>query len=129
MKRKHSPLLIVIILILILWMGITPHTSSSAVQDLTAALTELHGEPYVGRDVEDGTEDMTFTIHCSTRFPTNYNLRRSFGLDYRYTCTVIYTTHSPTGQTHTRTVTYTGYDPMGRNQDTARAYIDVSSKR
>lgn len=129
MKRKHIPLLIAIILILILWMGITPHTSSSAVQDLTVALTELHGEPYVGREVEDGTEDMTFTIQCSTRFPTNFNLRRSLGLDYRYICKVIYTTHSPTGETHTRTVTYTGYDPMGNDQDTARAYIDVSTKR
>ena len=129
MNRKHILLIILIIFLLALWMGITPHSSSSAVQDLTAALTELHGEPYVGHDIEDGTEDMTFTIQCSTRFPTNYNLRRSLGLDYRYTCNVIYTTHFPDGQIHTRTVTYTGYDPMGKDQDTARAYIDISSRR
>lgn len=131
MKRKHTSLLIAILLLLglIFRMGIGPYTSSSAVQDLTIALSELHGEPYSGRETESGTEDMAFFIEGRTIFPTNYNLRRFLGWDYRYRCKVTYTTHSADGETHTLTVTYTGLDPMGKDQDAARAYIDISSKR
>lgn len=130
MKRKYISLFILLILLLALirWMGVGPYISSSASRDLTAALAELHGEPYFGRPVENGSEDMEFFIEGNTIFPTNYNLRRSLGLDYRYTCKVIYTTHSSDGKTHTRTVTYTGYDPMGKDKDTARAYIDTTGK-
>jgi len=130
MKKKQYILLIsVTILVLLLLTGIEPHTSSSAFRDLTAALTELHGEPYVGREVEGGTEDMTFSIESGTFFLSGYNLRKALGLDYRFLCKVIYTTHSPAGETHTRTITYTGYDPMGKGEDTARAYIDPASRR
>lgn len=129
MKRKHIALLITAILILSLihWIGIGPYTSGSAVQDLASALTELHGEPYTGRETGTGKEDMVFSIESRTFFLTNYNLRRFLGLDYRYSCKVIYTTHTPTGETHTHTVTYTGFDPMGKENDTARAYLAKSS--
>ena len=131
MKRMHVFLLIAVIFLfaLIHWMGVGPYISSSASRDLTDALTELHGEPYTSRVVNDGTEDMEFFIEVKTFFPSNYNLRRALGWDYRYTCKVIYTTHSTTGEIHTHTITYTGFDPMGKEKDTARAYIDTSSKR
>jgi hypothetical protein len=129
MKRIHIRAFItaLLLLALILWMGIGSYTSGSAVQDLTVALTELHGEPYSGRETEAGSEDMVFSIESSTFFLTNYNLRRFLGLDYQYTCKVIYTTHTAAGENHTHTVTYTGFDPMGRESDTERAYIDTSS--
>ena len=114
MKKKHFiPLIPITILVLLLLAGIGPHTSSSAIRDLTAALTELHGDPYVGRDVEYGTEDMSFSIESRTFFLTNYNLRKALSLDYRYRCKVVYTTHSSAGETYTYVVTYAGYDPMG----------------
>jgi len=72
---------------------------------------------------------MTFSIESGTFFLSGYNLRKALGLDYRFLCKVIYTTHSPAGETHTRTITYTGYDPMGKGEDTARAYIDPASRR
>ena len=46
MKHIHRKLLIaaLVLLFLILWTGVGPYTSGSAVQDLTAELTALHGE-------------------------------------------------------------------------------------
>lgn len=129
MKHIHRKLLIAafLLLFLILWTGVGPYTSGSAVQDLTAELTDLHGEPYTGRETASGTEDMTFSVESETFFLTNYSLRSALGLDYRYSCKVIYTTHSAVGEVHTRTVTYTGLDPMGSGKETARAYLDPAS--
>ena len=118
-----------LLLFLILWAGIGPYTSGSAVQDLTAALTELHGEPYSGRETDVGTEDMNFSVESNTFFLTNHNLRRALGLDYRYVCKVIYTTYTASGEKRTHTVTYTGLDPMGKGEETARAFIDISSAK
>ena len=130
-KRTHCFLLAaaLLLLLLILRAGIGPYTSSSAVQDLTQELVALHGEPYSGHERANGTEDMVFSIESKTFFLTDYNLRSSLGLDYRYTCKVIYTTYTASGETQTRTVTYTGLDPMGKGKETARAYIDTSSAK
>lgn len=130
----HSPyrkltISALLLLFLILWTGIGPYTSGSAVQDLTAALTELHGEPYSGRETDAGTEDMHFSVESSTFFLTNPNLRHALGLDYRYICKVIHTTYTASEETRTRTITYTGLDPMGKGEETARAFIDISSAK
>ena len=88
-KKPYISIIAIILLMLLLVTTIDPHTSSSAYRDLTADLIELHGEPYVGREVEGGTENMTFSIKGRTFFPANYTLYKTLGIDYRYTCKVI----------------------------------------
>lgn len=40
--------------------GVGFNYSGSAIMDLKEELTVLHGVPYTGREVENGTEDMFF---------------------------------------------------------------------
>ncbi len=125
---KHKPYLlpvaVLLVIAVILWMGVGAYSSSSAVSDLLEAMTARHGEPYTGKAVENGTEDMAFSVEPATFFPTNYALRNALGWDYRYQCTVTYTLHAPDGTVTQRTVTYTGIDPMGQGQETTRAYLE-----
>lgn len=130
MKKK---LVILLLLIaagagIVCWLGVEPFYSSSAVHDLEAELIALHGEPYTGRAVDNGEEDMAFSFEPATTFLTNYNLRQTLGLDYQYQCSVTYTVRSGGEVIDTRTVTYTGIDPMGRGSEDARAYLDLDSK-
>lgn len=108
-------------LLLCLEMG-DPYYSGSAAADLTEALEGVYGPEYTGKPVESGTEDMDFEIESQTRF-----LRNALGLDHKYECRVIFTTHGPDGSVETRTVTYRATDPMGREEIDRRATIDWDS--
>lgn len=85
---------------------------------------ELHGEPYEGREVEGGTEDMEFSIRPTDWLFTNYNFRMKWGWDYHYRCEVIYTFHGADGSTDIRKIVYTGIDPMGKDKETVRAHLE-----
>lgn len=101
-----------------------PYCSASAAADLTEALEEVYGPEYTGKTVENGSEDMRFEIESKTRF-----LRNGLGLDHKYECRVIFTTHAADGSVQTRTVTYRATDPMGREEIDRRASIDWDSSQ
>ena len=113
---------------LVWWMGVGPRYSSAAAADLRLDLENVHGPEYQGKTVENGTEDMVFSIEPKTWFLTNWNLREMLGLDYAYECKVIFTTHTGEGRTLVRTITYQATDPMGKDATTARAHLDLDSK-
>ncbi len=131
MKGKHRvfPLLCAAVVLLgaaILLCGVGPRSSGSAVADLREQLQSLHGQPYTGRTVEGGEEDMSFSITPTDWFATNFHLRQSLGWDYHYRCQVIYTTrHADGAPDAVRVVEYRGVDPMGRGEKARqRAYLD-----
>ncbi len=129
MKKKHVELVAFTFALFCLLcnLGIGHYSSGSAVQDLKEDLIALHGEPYTGREIENGTEDMEFSIESDTFFLTNWNLRNFFGWDYRYKCKVTYTVYSDGEISDVRTITYAGFDPMGYEKSDIRAYIDTES--
>lgn len=130
MNKKVIAVLLALCLVaaVIAWVGVGPYTSGSAVADLRAELEAIYGPEYIGKDVENGTEDMVFSVESGTWFLTNWNLRNAFGMDYEYKCQVTFTTHGPEGSETTRTVTYLGIDPMGGENEALRAYLDPDSK-
>ena len=132
MERKKfvvliSVIIIVVIVLIICKLGIGYYTSGNAVRDLTEELTTLYGEPYTGREVENGTEDMEFSIESDTFFLTDENFRSFWGLDYRYECKVIYTTYSNDETVSVRTITYNAVDPMGSSGQFDRAHLVMES--
>ncbi len=126
-KRKYGIVFVLIILIFwgINWFGIGYYSSGSAILDLKEELEHLHGEPYIGREVENGIENMEFSVEPKTFFLTNYNLRKAFGLDYQYRCEVKYTVYSNGKMIHEKKFQYIGIDPMGQGKEDIRAYIDT----
>lgn len=106
-------------------LGVGYRGSGSAAADLWAELTALHGEPYTGRAVEGGTEDMEFSIRPTDWLFTDGRFRAAVGWDYHYRCEVIYTVFAEDGGTSVRKVVYTGIDPVGRDKETVRAYLDT----
>lgn len=130
MKKKATILIKAVIVLfgLVCWAGIGPYSSGSAVSDLKEEMAKIHGEPYVGRAVENGTEDMEFVVKPATFFLTDYNLRTFFSWDYTYDCQVIYTTHVGGDEPQTRTIEYRGIDPMGHDEAEVRAYIEIGEE-
>ena len=128
MKKKTVTLLaaFLALLALLCCLGIGPYRSGAAAHDLSEQLAAIHGEPYV-LETENGAERLEFTVESDSFFLTNWTLRRFFGWDYRYTCTVTYTAHSADGSLYTQTTTYKAVDPMGHDEMDERAYIDVES--
>ncbi|MDD6815599.1 MAG: hypothetical protein PUE84_04055 [Firmicutes bacterium] len=132
MERKKFivliPVIIIVIIVLVICnLGIGYYRSGSAVRDLTEELTTLYGEPYTGREVENGTEDMEFSVESGTFFLTDENFRYFWGLDYRYECKVIYTTYSNDETVSVRTITYDAVDPMGPDVQFDRAHLVMES--
>ena len=113
---------------ILLWLGIGPYSSSSAVSDLKAELESIYGTEYTGKLVENGTEDMVFAVRPKSWFLTNWKLRDALGMDYRYECQVIFTTHTGGDEQLIRTVTYRAIDPMGQREQWERASLDLDSK-
>lgn len=120
-------LAVLVLMVLVLTMGIGYRASGSAVLDLEAQLAALYGEPYEGREVEGGTEDMEFSIRPTDWLFTDYNFRMAVGWDYHYRCEVIYTVYGADGTTAVRKIVYTGIDPMGPGQETERAYLEIDT--
>lgn len=118
-----------LLICLVLDMGIGYYASGSAVLDLLEGLEAIHGEQYAGRKVENGTEDMEFTVQSDTFFMTDYSWRKFFRLDYKYKCNVSFILHSDEGPVSIRTLTYDGIDPMGPGEGELRAYIDTETVR
>ena len=113
---------------ILLWLGVGPYSSTSAVLDLYAELESVYGPEYTGKAAENGTEDMVFEIEPKTWFLTNWNLRNALGLAYQYECRVIITTHPDGGSEQVLTITYQATDPMGADNLTQRAKIDWDSR-
>jgi len=130
MKRKLSISLVVLLLIvaILCWMGVGFYSSSSAVRDLRTELETIYGREYRGKNIENGTEDMTFTVEPKTWFLTNWNLRNVFGIDYKYECKVLFTTYADGSVKNVRTITYQAVDPMGAEHNAERARLDLDSK-
>ncbi|MBR2048063.1 MAG: hypothetical protein IJ960_05640 [Oscillospiraceae bacterium] len=128
MKQKMKApgialLVIVCAAVLLLWFRMpVPYYSGSAAADLTAALEGVYGPEYTGKTVENGTEDMRFEIEAKTGF-----FRQLLGLDHKYECRVIFTTHTGENTREERTVTYQAVDPMGPEEIERRASIDWDS--
>lgn len=128
MKKWMISIAVICLLIgLVFWMGIGPYSSGSAVSDLKGELEKLYGPEYSGLPAENGAADMVFVVTPKTWFLTNWNLRNALGLDYRYECQVVFTTHTKENTKIIRTITYQGIDPMGKDHMTARAYLDLES--
>ena len=83
---------------------------------------------YLGKDVENGTEDMVFSVEPKTWFLTNWNLRNALSIDYEYECKVVFTTYVDGTIKSVRTITYQATDPMGAEKTAERAYLDLNSK-
>ena len=129
MKNRKRMLLLALVAAvwMLLWLGIGPYSSGSAVADLKAELESIHGAEYTEKPVEGGTEDMVFVVEPKTWFLTNWKLRNALNLDYQYECQVIFTTHTGEGTT-TRSITYQAVDPMGEESMTQRAHLDLDSR-
>lgn len=130
MKRTLILSFVVLCLIvaILCWMGVGFYSSSSAVRDLKTEVETIHGTEYLGKDVENGTEDMVFSVEPKTWFLTNWNLRNALSIDYEYECKVVFTTYVDGTIKSVRTITYQATDPMGAEKTAERAYLDLNSK-
>jgi len=129
MKKKLIRTLLRIALLAgtIFALGVGPYSSDSAVQDLRAELAEIHGDPYTNREVATGLETLEFTVEPNTVFPTRPWVRRFFGWDYHYKCTVIRSVYAGDRFIEMSIYRYDGIDPMGFGEEADRAYLDMSS--
>lgn len=130
MKRKNLVWLLALLaaVFVLLWSGVGPYASDSAVLDLKAELESIHGPEYTGKAVENGTEDMEFEVVPKTWLLTNWNLRNTLGLDYEYECRVVFTTHTADNKTILQTITYHAVDPMGKENMTERAHLILDTR-
>lgn len=110
------------------WTGPGVYSGSSAVRDLKIELETIYGTEYKGKDVENGTEDMVFVVEPKTRLLTNWNIRNTFSMDYKYVCQVIFTTYVDGNIKSIRTITYQAVDPMGAEKSEMRAYLELDTK-
>lgn len=125
MKKKYVIAIIILCLIVgaINWFGIGYYYSGAAAYDLVEELESIYGKEYLGKEVEDGLENMEFVIEPKTFFMTNWNLRNAFSKDYKYECKVIVTTVVEEEVVKVRTITYQAIDPMGWENREVRAHL------
>ena len=129
MKKFYKCLLFVALLVAAAFaLGVGPYYGDSAVQELRAELAEIYGEPYTDREADIGLETLEFIITSDTVFPTKPWVRRFFGWDYRYKCTVIRSVYEGDRFIEMSIYKYDGIDPIGRGKETDCAYLDMSSK-
>lgn len=129
--KKYSVLIIALFLLTatVSWMGIGYAPSGSAVLDLKAELETIYGIEYIGKETENGTQDMVFEVVPKSFFLTNWTLRNTFGMDYKYTCRVIFTNHVDDEEKNIHTITYQAVDPMGKEHDEDRAHLILDSRK
>ena len=127
MKRKLFALLLLIVAILYL-LGIGYYYSGAAAIDLKADLENIYGEEYTGKITENGTQDMTFSIEPKTWIFTDWNFRNSWGLDYKYKCSVIFTDYVDGNIVGIHRISYDAVDPMGKENADVGAYLILDSK-
>ena len=70
---------------------------------------------------------MEFTVEPNTVFPTRPWVRRFFGWDYHYKCTVIRSVYAGDRFIEMSIYEYDGIDPVGVGEEADRAYLDMSS--
>lgn len=130
MKRKQIVSFVVLCFIFAIfcWAGVGPYSSSSAIQDLKKELETIYGTEYTGKNIENGTEDMVFVVEPKTWFLTNWNLRNTLSIDYKYVCKVIFTASIGGSVESVRTITYQAIDPMGAEKIAERAFLVLDSK-
>ena len=110
-RKVLTALLVLVVLIGIAHiLGVGYWYSSAAANDLKIELTEICGEEYTGKATANGTQDMRFEITPRTFFITRERFRAFFGLDYKFTCKVIYTDYVEGREPQVRTITYMGVD-------------------
>lgn len=129
MKRKLVVSFAVLILTVsvLCWAGVGLYSSGSAVRDLKTELQTIYGTEYVGKAVENGTEDMVFVVEPKTWFLTDWNLRNALSMDYEYECKVVFTTYIDGSVKSIRTITYQAVDPMGAENSDVRAHLELDS--
>ena len=130
MQRKLLVFLAIscLVVAVVCWMGVGYYSSSSAVQDLKAELESIYGMEYMGKEADNGREDMVFVVEPKTWFLTNWDLRNALRIDYEYECRVVFTTYVDESIANVRTVTYQAVDPMGTEKMAERAYLVLNSK-
>jgi len=71
--KKFSVIIIALFLLTtaVSWMGIGFAPSGSAVLDLKAELETIYGIEYIGKETENGTQDMVFEVVPKPFFLTN----------------------------------------------------------
>jgi len=129
--KKFSVIIIALFLLTtaVSWMGIGFAPSGSAVLDLKAELETIYGIEYIGKETENGTQDMVFEVVPKSFFLTNWTLRNTLGMDYKYICRVILTNHVDDGEKNIHTITYQAVDPMGKEHAEDRAYLILDSRK
>lgn len=110
-------------------LGIGYRPSGAVAWDLKTELIELYGEPYVGRVVENGIEDMEISVEPASFFLTSWDVRHFFSWDYEYKCKVTYTVRANDKIVSIRTITYKGVDPMGYEKDEIESYLVMDSMK
>ena len=110
-------------------LGIGYRPSGAVARDLKTELMELYGEPYTGRVVENGIEDMEISVEPASFFLTRWNVRHFFSWDYEYKCKVIYTVRANDKIISVRTITYKGVDPMGYGKDGIESHLVMDSMK
>ena len=131
MKMKYCIIIAMLCLLacIVNWLGIGYAPSGSAVLDLKAELETIYGIEYIGKETENGTQDMVFEVVPKSFFLTNWTLRNTFGMDYKYTCRVIFTNHVDDGEKNIHTITYQAVDPMGKEHAVDRAHLILDSRK
>lgn len=132
MKKKYINLFAFVfaLLCLIYNLGIGySYQSGAVIRDLKMELVDLYGEPYVGRVMENGIEDMEISVEPASFFLTSWDARHFFSWDYEYTCKVIYTVRSNDKIISERTITYKGVDPIGYEKDDIESHLVMASIR
>ncbi|MBR3839687.1 MAG: hypothetical protein IKM20_00945 [Erysipelotrichales bacterium] len=130
MERKYKLFYVAsILLILIINIGGIGYVGGAAIPDLKEELQSIYGEQYTNRIVENGIENMEFSIKPTSFFFTDYSFRWFWNWDYKYKCEVIYTVYSDGEAIEIRTITYEGISPMGYKNDSKGAYLNLESMK
>lgn len=131
MKKRYGIVMAVLCLLacIVNCLGIGYVHSGSAILDLKAELETIYGMEYTGKETENGTQDMVFEVVPKSFFLTNWTLRNTFGMDYKYTCRVIFTNHVDDGEKNIHTITYQAVDPMGKEHAEDRAHLILDSRK
>ena len=131
MKKKCGIIVAVLCLLacIVNCLGIGYAPSGSAILDLKAELETIYGMEYTGKETESGTQDMLFEVAPASFILTNWTLRNTLGMDYKYTCRVIITDHADGGEKNIHTITYQAVDPMGHKHTEDRAHLILDSRK
>ena len=130
MKKVFVIILLILCFLLLVFhcVGLGFYSSSSAISDLKSELETIYGCEYTGKPTENGSESMVFEVVPKTWLFTNWNLRNSLHLGYKYECKVVFTSYVGGTVESVRCITYQALDPMGADNMSKRAFIYANTK-